>query len=123
MVWSHAVGPDGTVTGLEFDPGFAKHAGDALAANGVKNVEIIVGPAAERYVSFSSLSLFSLVVYIFSRHFRLIIHLPAREAPCLVRCLALSFPSTTIYVLDTEYTTSSDWAFSEPFFRANSLMT
>jgi predicted O-methyltransferase YrrM len=48
MVWSHAVGPEGTVTGLEFDPSFAKQASEALAANGAKNVEIIVGPAAER---------------------------------------------------------------------------
>lgn len=47
MVWSNAVGPDGVVTGLEFDPEFAKLAGDALSAAGATNVEIIVGPAAE----------------------------------------------------------------------------
>lgn len=47
MVWSHAVGPGGLVTGLEFDPEFAKIAEDAFAANGVNNVEIMVGPAAE----------------------------------------------------------------------------
>ncbi|OAQ82954.1 O-methyltransferase, family 3 [Purpureocillium lilacinum] len=47
MVWSHAVGPDGTVTGLEFDPELAKIAGDALAAHDITNVNIVVGNAAE----------------------------------------------------------------------------
>lgn len=47
MVWSHAVGPEGRVTGLEFEPKYAKIANDAFAANRIMNVEIIVGPAAE----------------------------------------------------------------------------
>ncbi|KFA47126.1 hypothetical protein S40293_08713 [Stachybotrys chartarum IBT 40293] len=47
MVWSHAVGPDGLVTGLEYSPEYAAHAEKALAANGINNVELIVGPAAE----------------------------------------------------------------------------
>ncbi|KAM5352456.1 hypothetical protein ACJ41O_005179 [Fusarium nematophilum] len=47
LVWAHAVGPDGLVTGLEFDPEYAKLSNQAFAANGVKNVEIIVGPAAK----------------------------------------------------------------------------
>lgn len=51
MVWSHAVGPDGKVTGLEFSPEYAKKAEEAFEANGVKNVEIIVGDALSSYVS------------------------------------------------------------------------
>ncbi|KAH8699628.1 S-adenosyl-L-methionine-dependent methyltransferase [Ilyonectria robusta] len=47
MVWSHAVGPEGRVTGLEFEPKYAKIANDAFAANRIMNVEIVVGPAAE----------------------------------------------------------------------------
>lgn len=47
MVWSHAVGPEGRVTGLEFESKYAKIANDAFAANRIMNVEIVVGPAAE----------------------------------------------------------------------------
>lgn len=47
MVWSHAVGPEGRVTGLEFEPDYAKLANDAFAANGIENIDIIIGPAAE----------------------------------------------------------------------------
>lgn len=47
FVWSDAVGPEGVVTGLEYDPDYAKLANDAFAANNIKNIEIIVGPAAE----------------------------------------------------------------------------
>ncbi|KAK5987228.1 putative caffeoyl-CoA O-methyltransferase 1-like protein [Cladobotryum mycophilum] len=47
MVWSHAVGPDGHVTGLEFVPEFAKLSEEAFAKHGINNVEILVGPAAE----------------------------------------------------------------------------
>ncbi|KAF6843439.1 O-methyltransferase [Colletotrichum musicola] len=47
MVWSHAVGSDGTVTGLEFDAGYAKQAEEAWAANGIKNASVIVGDALE----------------------------------------------------------------------------
>lgn len=47
MVWSHATGPDGHVMSLELFPEMAKIAQDALDANGVKNVEILVGAATE----------------------------------------------------------------------------
>lgn len=47
LLWSHAVGPDGAVTGLEYSPELAQEARNGLAANGVKNVEILVGPGAE----------------------------------------------------------------------------
>lgn len=47
LVWSHAVGSDGIVTGLEYSPEYAKIAKEAFASNDVKNVEVIVGPAAE----------------------------------------------------------------------------
>jgi predicted O-methyltransferase YrrM len=48
MGWAHAVGPDGKVTGLEFSPEYGKLAEEAMAANGVKNVEIIIGDALEK---------------------------------------------------------------------------
>lgn len=47
FVWADAVGPHGVVTGLEFDPDYAKLANEAFATNNVKNVEIVVGPAAK----------------------------------------------------------------------------
>lgn len=54
MVWAHAVGEGGKVTGLEFNPEYAKDAEKAFEKNGVKNVEVIVGDALEVYVPFSS---------------------------------------------------------------------
>lgn len=50
MLWAHATGPDGLVTGLEYSPELAKIAQDALAKEGINNVEIIVGNAAETCV-------------------------------------------------------------------------
>ncbi|KAJ4157309.1 hypothetical protein NW754_008955 [Fusarium falciforme] len=47
LVWAHAVGPDGQVTGLEYEPEYAKLSNEGFAANGVNNVEIVVGPASE----------------------------------------------------------------------------
>ena len=47
MGWSHAVGADGHVTTLEFDPDYAKVALDTFQKNGVQNVEVIVGDARE----------------------------------------------------------------------------
>ncbi|GAB0134975.1 hypothetical protein EsDP_00003327 [Epichloe bromicola] len=47
MLWAHATGPDGQVTGLEHDPELAGIARSALAKEGVHNVDIIVGDAAE----------------------------------------------------------------------------
>ncbi|KAK8920716.1 putative caffeoyl-CoA O-methyltransferase 2 [Metarhizium anisopliae] len=41
MLWAHATGPDGLVTGLEYSPELAKIAQDALAKEGINNVEII----------------------------------------------------------------------------------
>ncbi|KAJ9164672.1 S-adenosyl-L-methionine-dependent methyltransferase [Coniochaeta hoffmannii] len=46
-IWSHAVGPDGTVTGLEFDPEYAKIADSKLAGLGIKNVSFKIGAAAD----------------------------------------------------------------------------
>ncbi|POR39174.1 Putative caffeoyl-CoA O-methyltransferase 2, partial [Tolypocladium paradoxum] len=47
MVWAHATGPDGLVTGLEFSPELAQIARDAFAAQGLDNINIIVGDGAE----------------------------------------------------------------------------
>jgi predicted O-methyltransferase YrrM len=47
MAWSSAVGPDGHVTALEFEPAYAKLAEEAWAANGIKNTEVIVGDAGK----------------------------------------------------------------------------
>lgn len=47
MLWAHATGPDGQVTGLENDAELAGMARSALAKEGVHNVDIIVGDAAE----------------------------------------------------------------------------
>ncbi|KAF4422060.1 hypothetical protein F53441_14322 [Fusarium austroafricanum] len=47
LVWADAVGPNGLVTGLEFEPEYAELSRKAFEANGVKNVEILVGPASE----------------------------------------------------------------------------
>ncbi|KAI1492554.1 O-methyltransferase [Biscogniauxia mediterranea] len=48
MVWSHAVGPAGQVTGLEFNAEYADKARAAFAKHGVGNCEIITGPALEQ---------------------------------------------------------------------------
>ncbi|TFA97793.1 O-methyltransferase MdmC [Trichoderma ghanense] len=45
LVWSHAVGQDGKVTGLEFSEDYAKIAREAFEKHGAKNVELIVGDA------------------------------------------------------------------------------
>ncbi|CEJ94248.1 hypothetical protein VHEMI09790 [[Torrubiella] hemipterigena] len=47
LVWSHAVGQDGQVTGLEYSEEYATIARKACSDNDVSNVDIIVGPAAE----------------------------------------------------------------------------
>ena len=41
MAWSHCVGPNGKVTGLELSAEYAEKAHKALDKCGVKNVEII----------------------------------------------------------------------------------
>ncbi|CAI4215115.1 unnamed protein product [Parascedosporium putredinis] len=45
LVWSHAVGPDGKVVGLEYSPEYAKLSEEGFQKLGVKNIEIIVGDA------------------------------------------------------------------------------
>lgn len=47
MVWSHAVGSQGSVVGLEFSPDYAGEARRALEKNGVGNVEIVEGDALQ----------------------------------------------------------------------------
>lgn len=47
LVWAHAVGEDGKVTGLEFDAEYAKLAEGVMKDNGVGNVEILQGDALE----------------------------------------------------------------------------
>ena len=51
MLWAHATGPEGLVTGLEYDPELARIAEEAIAKEGINNVEIIVGNAAETYAA------------------------------------------------------------------------
>ncbi|EGR50313.1 uncharacterized protein TRIREDRAFT_76247 [Trichoderma reesei QM6a] len=45
LVWAHAVGQDGKVTGLEFSEDYAKIAREAFEKHDAKNVELIVGDA------------------------------------------------------------------------------
>ncbi|KAK2603998.1 hypothetical protein QQS21_003834 [Conoideocrella luteorostrata] len=45
LMWSHAVGPEGKVTGLEFDPTFAKKAEETFEELGIQNIEVLVGDA------------------------------------------------------------------------------
>jgi len=47
MVWSHAVGPEGHVTTLEFDSKFAEISKRAWAKEGITNIDVIVGDARE----------------------------------------------------------------------------
>ncbi|KAL7788347.1 S-adenosyl-L-methionine-dependent methyltransferase [Trichoderma ceciliae] len=47
LVWAHAIGEDGKVTGLEFSEEYAKIANSTFEKLGVKNVEIIVGDALQ----------------------------------------------------------------------------
>jgi predicted O-methyltransferase YrrM len=52
--WSHAVGPEGHVTSLEFNPEFAKIAEETWDKNGIANTEVIVGDARESLKSIAS---------------------------------------------------------------------
>ncbi|KAI1207259.1 S-adenosyl-L-methionine-dependent methyltransferase [Annulohypoxylon truncatum] len=47
MIWSHAVGPQGKVTGLEYDEEYSELARQAAKENGYDNIEIHTGDAAE----------------------------------------------------------------------------
>ncbi|KGO64137.1 O-methyltransferase, family 3 [Penicillium italicum] len=46
LAWSHAVGPDGKVTGLEFDPHFSAMAEKSFSDHGVENAEVILATLA-----------------------------------------------------------------------------
>lgn len=50
MVWSHGVGKDGKVVGLELSKEYAGIAGKAFKDNGVENVDIKIGDAVESCV-------------------------------------------------------------------------
>lgn len=47
MIWSHAVGPQGKVTGLECNEEYAKLAQETWKDQGYENIDVHVGPAAE----------------------------------------------------------------------------
>lgn len=47
LVWAHAVGSDGSVTGLESSEEYTKMANEAFERNGVTNVQVIKGDALE----------------------------------------------------------------------------
>jgi predicted O-methyltransferase YrrM len=47
LVWADAVGPNGLVTGLEFEPEYAELSKKAFKENNINNIEIIGGPASE----------------------------------------------------------------------------
>lgn len=50
MAWSHAVGKDGQVVGLELSEEYAHIAGKAFKDNSVENVDVKIGDAVESYV-------------------------------------------------------------------------
>ncbi|KAK8877442.1 S-adenosyl-L-methionine-dependent methyltransferase [Apiospora arundinis] len=45
MVWSHAVGAQGQVTGLEFDPEYAARSRAVFAEHGMDNIRVVTGDA------------------------------------------------------------------------------
>jgi predicted O-methyltransferase YrrM len=47
MMWSFAVGTDGIVTGLEYDPKYVQLAGLAFEEYCVKNCKIVLGGASK----------------------------------------------------------------------------
>lgn len=53
MGWSEAVGADGHVTALEFDPGYAKIASETFERNGIKNIDVVIGDAQDSILSLS----------------------------------------------------------------------
>lgn len=48
LMWSEVVGPQGKVTGLEFNPDYAEKAKAAYAKYGATNIEVVVGDALEQ---------------------------------------------------------------------------
>ncbi|KAJ3493930.1 hypothetical protein NLG97_g4412 [Lecanicillium saksenae] len=61
MVWSNAVGSDGRVTGLEANVKYAEMAAEAIAARGLTNVDIIVGPALQSLPKLASMDPYDIV--------------------------------------------------------------
>lgn len=61
MVWSHAVGKDGKVVGLELSDEYADIARGAFADNGVENVEVKIGDAVESLAALESPEPFDLI--------------------------------------------------------------
>ncbi|KAH7308023.1 family 3 O-methyltransferase [Stachybotrys elegans] len=57
MVWAHAVGPEGKVTGLEASEEYAARANEMFEEQGITNVEIIQGDALQTLPRLSSLQL------------------------------------------------------------------
>ncbi|KJZ69137.1 hypothetical protein HIM_11474 [Hirsutella minnesotensis 3608] len=47
MVWAHAVGPDGLVTGLEISDEYERVARNAFVTRGINNVQTVVGDAGK----------------------------------------------------------------------------
>ncbi|KAI1805187.1 S-adenosyl-L-methionine-dependent methyltransferase [Daldinia bambusicola] len=56
MIWSHAIGPQGKVTGLEYSEEYAKLAQEAFKKQGYENIDIHVGPAAETLTKLGDVS-------------------------------------------------------------------
>ncbi|KAI0843951.1 S-adenosyl-L-methionine-dependent methyltransferase [Daldinia vernicosa] len=56
MIWSHAVGPQGKVTGLEYNEEYAKLAQEAWKDGGFENIDVHVGPAAETLTKLADIS-------------------------------------------------------------------
>ncbi|KAG6359232.1 hypothetical protein INS49_012753 [Diaporthe citri] len=61
MAWSHGVGKDGQVVGLELSEKYARMAGKAFKDNGVENVDIKIGDAVESLASLESSEPFDLI--------------------------------------------------------------
>ncbi|ROV96255.1 hypothetical protein VMCG_07650 [Cytospora schulzeri] len=61
MVWSHAVGKDGKVVGLELSEEYAGIASKAFSENGVENVEVKIGDAVESLANLESPEPFDII--------------------------------------------------------------
>ncbi|KAK7722293.1 hypothetical protein SLS64_000830 [Diaporthe eres] len=61
MAWSHAVGKDGQVVGLELSEEYARIAGKAFKDNGVENVDVKIGDAVESLASLEPSEPFDLI--------------------------------------------------------------
>ncbi|KAJ0120240.1 o-methyltransferase family protein [Diaporthe amygdali] len=61
MVWSHAVGKEGEVVGLELSEKYADIAGKAFKDNGVENVDVKLGDAVESLASLAPSEPFDII--------------------------------------------------------------